>query len=116
MGNQTHYDEHYIAGCRDRVETHIALLSEIAVSHPFLVLSSIDDLIVVLDASFVDRQHAMEGDEPNPMKQVQELASEILKGNPSGLDLDELDVLAAEFFAAINVTFGHEPDNLTKTK
>lgn len=112
MGSQTHYDAHYIAGCRDRVETQIARLSEVAVADPFLVLSSIDDLIVVLDASFAEREHALEGDQPNPMKHVQHLASEVLKGNPSGLDLDELEALAAEFFAAINVIYGHDFDNL----
>jgi len=115
MGHQTHYDEHYTAGCRDRVESQIARLGEIAVYDPILVLSCIDDLVVVLDASFVDREHSMEGESPNPLRRVQTLSAEIMKGNPSGLDLDEFEALAAAFFAEINLIYAHEPDLLNKT-
>jgi len=127
-----HYSQEYIDSCRARVQRQLDEYDDGSVSDVFRT-EFLNNLILVLEQSFVHRMRGNEGKDGNPLNEIRMLADSILTngavlagdksikcdpdrsvlgveiGAPIELDVDQFRQLADRYFETIQERF-HEVD------
>ena len=123
-----HYPKDYVDSCRARLRSQLVAYDDAAVSEAFRT-EFLNNLILVLEQSFVHRMRGNEGKDGNPLNEVRMLAASILTngavltGEPSikydaersvlglavgetiTIDLDQFRQLADRYFDTIEERF-----------
>lgn len=126
-----HYPKDYVDGCRARLRTQLDAYDDAGASATFRV-EFLNNLILVLEQSFVHRMRGNEGKDGNPLNEVRTLAASILTndavltvepsitysaersvlgldvGDTIAIDLDQFRALADRYFEAIEERFPAE--------
>ena len=122
------YPKDYVAGCRARLATQLGAYDDAAASDVFRT-EFLNNLVLVLEQSFVHRMRGNEGKDGNPLNEVRMLAASILTngavltiepsikyqpersvlglavGDTIALDLDQFRELADRYFDTIEERF-----------
>ena len=122
------YPQEYVDSCRARLQAQLDAYDDAAVTDAFRT-EFLNNLILVLEQSFVHRMRGNEGKDGNPLNEVRMLADSILTngatlaveksikyapdravlglelGAPISLRLDQFNELADRYFEAIEERF-----------
>lgn len=117
------YGQKYIDGCRSRIDADLAAFALVPDSPEKVGFEPrfFNNLLVVLDASFVHRLRTVEGKDGNPLNEVRILCNSILNGGghvvpdntikyvPAksvlGLEIGDVIALSSDQFSALSTAF-----------
>jgi hypothetical protein len=83
MLSQNSYSRDYIAGCRAKIDAHLAAYRALAATGGPAAVAAFEPLylgtlVTLLDGYFVHRMRAMEGKDGNPLNEVRLLCASIM--------------------------------------